>query len=113
MTALLSSLRQALLTLRRAPAFSLAVIATLALVVGPAVGLLSLVDQIYWKSLPLPHAEQLVVLQPPQGPFSGRSSQSSDFSVPWSYPEYQTFAAWPGGPFAGVAARARTELALA
>ncbi len=113
MTRMLATLRQVVLVLRRAPAFSLAVIATLALVVGPAVALLSLVEQIYWKSLPLPHPEQLVVFQTPEGPYSGRTMQWSEFSVPLSYPEYQRFAAMESSPFAGVAARVPAQLALA
>jgi predicted permease len=112
MRSTLNTLRQIALQLRRAPAFSLAVVGTLALVVGPAVALLSLVEQIYWKSLPLPHPEQLVVFETPHGPFSGRSSEYSDFSTPLSYPEYQRFAEWKESPFSGVAARAPAPLAI-
>jgi len=108
----LSSLRRHLALLRRAPAFSFAVIATLALVVGPAVALLSLIEQIYWKALPLPHAEQLVVFQTPDRPYSGSTDISSDFSIPLSYPEYQTFASWERSPFSGVAARVPAQVAL-
>ena len=56
--------------LLRAPAFSVAVVATLALALGPGAALLSILEQIYWKSLPVPHPEELVVFEPPQGPFS-------------------------------------------
>ncbi len=99
--------------LLRAPAFSIAVVATLALSLGPGAALLSILEQIYWKSLPVPNPEELVVFDPPEGPFSGRTSIWSEFSTPMSYPEYQRFAEWKEGPFAGVAARVPAGLALA
>lgn len=99
--------------LLRAPGFSAAVIATLALSLGPGAALLSLLEQIYWKALPVPNPHQLVVFNPPQGPFSGRTSQWSEFSTPMSYPEYRRFAEWKEGPFTGVAARVPAGLALA
>jgi len=107
------NLRVAARGLARAPGFSLAVIATLAVVLGPGVALLSLVEQLYWRPLPIERPDELVVFDPPQGPFSGRSSVQSGFSVPMSYPEYETFAAWTEGPFAGVACRVPAGLALA
>jgi predicted permease len=104
---------QAARALARAPGFSAAVVATLALALGPGAALLSLLEQIYWKTLPVPRPAELVVFQPPRAPFSGRTSQWSRFSTPMSYPEYRRFAEWREGPFAGVAARAPATLALA
>lgn len=106
-------LRVAARSLSRAPGFALAVVATLAVVLGPGVALLSLVEQLYWRPLPIERPHELVVFQPPQGPYSGRTSVQSGFSVPMSYPEYETFAAWGESPFAGVACRVPATLALA
>jgi len=105
-------LRHALRSLLRAPGFSLTVIATLALALGPGVALLSLADQIFWRQLPLPAPEELVVFEPPHGPFSGQTNQWSDFSMVMSYPEYRDFAEWGESPFTGIAARAPVVLAL-
>ena len=112
MSSFLVLLRHSLRALRRAPGFSLSVIATLALALGPGVALLSLAEQIFWRPLPLPQPERLVVLDPPQRPFRGRTSQWSQFSMVMSYPEYRRLAAWEAGPFEGVAARAPVRLAL-
>jgi len=100
-------------SLLRAPGFSVAVVATLALALGPGVALLSIVEQIFWRPLPVAEPERLVVFQPPTGPFAGQSNSWSDFSVPLTYPEYRTFARWQEGPFTGVAARAPVALAIA
>jgi len=106
-------LRVAARSLGRAPGFALAVVATLAVVLGPGVALLSLVEQLYWRPLPIERPDELVVFDPPQGPYSGRTSTQSGFSVPMSYPEYEAFAAWRESPFAGVACRLPAGLALA
>ncbi|HEX9801460.1 MAG TPA: ADOP family duplicated permease [Thermoanaerobaculia bacterium] len=105
-------IRAAARSLLRVPGFSLAVIATLTVVLGPGVALLSLVEQLYWRPLPIERPDELVVFDPPQGPFSGSSSVYSGFSVPMSYPEYERFASWRQSPFAGVAARVPATLAL-
>lgn len=105
--------RHALRSLFRAPGFSLAVVATLFLALGPGLALLALIDQIYWKALPVTEPERLVVFQPPEGPYQGHTSQWSDFSVPLAYREYRHFADWPESPFTGIAARSPVRLALA
>jgi predicted permease len=110
---LLAELATAARSRARAPAVSLAVIATLALALGPGTALLSLLEQIYWKALPVEAPEQLVVFDPPRGPFSGSTSIWSQFSVPLSYPEFRRFSDWEEKPFSGVAARAPVGLALA
>jgi putative ABC transport system permease protein len=112
-TALSRHLPAATRSLVRAPGFSLAVVVTLAVVLGPGVALLSLVEQLYWRPLPIEKPGELVVLDPPRGPYSGSTSIYSGFSTPMSYPEYEAFAAWPESPFAGVAARVPATLALA
>lgn len=109
----LRHLRVAARSLGRAPGFSFAVIATLTVVLGPGVALLSLVEQLYFRPLPIERPAELVVFDPPRGPFSGSSSVQSGFSMPMSYPEYETFAAWQDSPFAGVACRVPVALSLA
>jgi predicted permease len=112
LSGLVRHLPVAVRSLVRAPGFSLAVVATLAVVIGPGVALLSLVEQLYWRPLPIERPNELVVFDPPQGPYSGSSSQYSSFSTPMSYAEYEAFAAWRESPFAGVAARVPATLAL-
>jgi putative ABC transport system permease protein len=48
--------------LRRTPTFSLIVIATLTLAVGPTVAVGSLLNALVWRTLAVPHPEQLVAL---------------------------------------------------
>src|SRR5262249_40639433 len=55
--------KYAVRVLRRTPAFSLTAIATLALVIGANTAVFSLADALLLRPLPLPHPEQLGVLQ--------------------------------------------------
>lgn len=105
-------LRTGVRSLLQAPGFSLAVVATLAVVIGPGVALLSLVEQLYWRPLPIEQPQELVVFDPPQSPYSGSSSVYSQFSTTMSYPEYEAFAAWEGSPFAAVASRVPATIAF-
>lgn len=56
----MSAFRQALLLLVRRPAFTLACVATLAAGIGTTVGLFSVVDALFMRSLPYPDADRLV-----------------------------------------------------
>jgi predicted permease len=57
--ALRRDLRQAIRTLRRAPAFTTAAIATLAVVIGANSAVFGLADALLWKPLPYPRADRL------------------------------------------------------
>jgi predicted permease len=59
---LAQDIRYAIRSLRRAPAFALVAIATLALGIGANTAMFSIVDAIVVRSLPFPRAEQLVSL---------------------------------------------------
>ena len=59
MSTLLHDLRFALRSLRRAPAFPLAAIATLALGIGATTAIFSTVNAVLLKPLPYPKAEDL------------------------------------------------------
>ena len=63
MGTLLQDLRFALRSLRRAPAFPLAAIATLALGIGATTAIFSTLNAVLLKPLPYPHAEDLYNLR--------------------------------------------------
>src|SRR5881227_114820 len=58
-------LRYAILSLKSRPAFTLTVIATLALGIGANASIFTLVDALLLRPLPVPHPEQLVILSNP------------------------------------------------
>ena len=73
--------RFALRSLRRAPAFTFVIVATLGLGVGANTAIFSLMDQVLLRMLPVRDPAALVLLDGP-GPFSGRSNGPQVFSVP-------------------------------
>jgi hypothetical protein len=60
-TTLLRDIRYAIRVLARTPAFTLTVIATLAIVIGANTAMFSLVDAVLLKPLPFPDADRLVL----------------------------------------------------
>ena len=60
--ALRLDVRHSFRSLRRTPTFSLVVIATLTLAVGPTAAVGSLLNALVWRTLAVPHPEQLVAL---------------------------------------------------
>ncbi|HEU4559062.1 MAG TPA: ABC transporter permease [Longimicrobium sp.] len=63
MEALLRAVHRALRGLRRAPAFTLTVVATLALGIGATTAMFALVDAVLLRPLPFPAAERVVAVQ--------------------------------------------------
>src|SRR5437016_1883154 len=61
----LSDLRYAMRSLKSRPAFTLTVIATLALGIGANTAIFTLVDALVLRPLPVPHPEQLVIVSDP------------------------------------------------
>lgn len=60
---LLSDLQYTLRVLRRSPGFSLAVILTLAVGIGAACAMFTVVDRVLLRGLPYPHPDELVVIE--------------------------------------------------
>ena len=83
---MVTDLRHALRTLGHAPAFTLVVILTLGLGIGPNTAIFSLIDQLLLRLLPVSNPEELVQLDGP-GPFNGRTMNDQTFS----HPMYQDF----------------------
>ena len=97
--ALAQDARHGLRVIRRSPAFSLAAVATLAVGIGAATAVFSVVDLLLFRSLPYPRAERLVSVG-----FSG-PIDSNEFNVGNAYlywrDRQRVFAAmtsmYPGG----------------
>jgi hypothetical protein len=71
-------------TMLRAPIFTAVAILTLALAIGANTAILSVVDHVLWRSLPLPHADRLVRLYE-SNPAAGRPKvdASSAHAADW------------------------------
>lgn len=93
MNSVLQDLRYALRKLLKSPAFSLLVIATLALGIGANTAVFSIIHGVLFRPLPFPHAERLVnlcavhdsvgaacVMSPPDFEEWARSAQTADAS---------------------------------
>jgi len=86
MQPLFQDLRFALRTLRKSPIFSTIAVLSLALGIGANTAIFSLMDQLLLRNLPVPHPEELVMLdQPPYT--SGQVWIDHSFS----YPMYKDF----------------------
>ena len=102
MNSFLLDLKFALRSLARSPLFTFVAIASLALGLGANTAIFSLMDQILLRPLPVPHPEQLVLLDW-DGTFSGRISGDHAFA----YPMYLALRDKNPGVFSGLIARAR------
>src|SRR5205823_9077051 len=98
MDTVLQDLRYALRTLRRSPGFTTVAVLTLALGIGAAIAIISVVDAVLLKPLPYPHADRLVSLDT-KVPGPGKDI----FGSAMSYPDIQQLQALTKD-FAGVAA---------
>ena len=77
--------RYALRTMAKNPGFTAVVVLTLALGLGANTAIFGLLDQVLLRPLPVPEPERLVTLNDP-GPFTGHTSMSSRWPVPFSHP---------------------------
>jgi putative ABC transport system permease protein len=82
--ALRQDLTYALRTLRRAPTFTLAAIATLAIAMGPTLVVANLLQQVVWKPLPFPESDRLVSVWNAQ-------PEKNRHQFPLSTPDYADF----------------------
>lgn len=88
MPVLLHDLRSAIASLRRAPAFAAAVVATLALGIAPNCVIFSIMDAVYFKPLPYPAQERLILLN-----VSHPSKATLDVVDDFTFVEWQRRAA--------------------
>ena len=80
--------RYGLRQLRLNPGFTIVAVFTLALGIGVNVAIFSLIDQTLLRSLPVPHPEQLVVLNSTEQK-SGSTSTDYSLDAMFSYPMYK------------------------
>jgi predicted permease len=77
--------------LRRAPIFTLVVGVILALGIGANTAVLGLIDDMYFRTLPVPHPERIVTVYAGDSRARGRTSTLQDGTVPFPiYRELQT-----------------------
>lgn len=81
METLFQDLRYGLRQLRKSPGFTLAAILMLGVSIGTNSAVFSFIDALYWKPLPVAHAERLVRIYA-KGP-------SGHYGAGFSYPEFE------------------------
>src|SRR5258708_24999691 len=111
MEAFWSDVRFALRMVAKSRGFALVAILALALGIGAATAIFSLIAQILLRQLPVPNPNELVILRMP-GLFNGSTWSDGDGAVRFSYPLYKGLRE-QGAPFTGILARFSTALSVA
>jgi putative ABC transport system permease protein len=102
---LIADLRFTLRQFRKAPVFTITILAVLALGVGATTAIFGLFDQVLLRTLPVSHPEELVRLQAHMESFSGSfSARGGDLDEYTSYPAYRYLRDNTGGVFSGIIA---------
>jgi predicted permease len=102
---LIADLRFALRQFRKAPVFTITILAVLALGVGATTAIFGLFDQALLRTLPVSHPEELVRLQAHMESFSGSfSARGGNVDEYTSYPAYRYLRDNTGAIFSGVIA---------
>src|SRR5690242_5971107 len=87
---LIADLRFTLRQFRKAPVFTITILAVLALGVGATTAIFGLFDQVLLRTLPVSHPEELVRVQAHMESFSGSmSARGGDLDEYTSYPAYR------------------------
>ncbi len=102
---LIADIRFTLRQFRKAPVFTVTILAVLALGVGATTAVFGLFDQVLLRTLPVSHPEELVRLQAHNESFSGSfSARGGDLDEYTSYPAYRYLRDNTGAIFSGVIA---------
>jgi putative ABC transport system permease protein len=93
-------LRYGARTMRKAPGFTLTAVVTMALGIGATTATFSVCDAMLWKPLPLPHLDQLVIVQQrlPDDPNDWVPNTPADaVDIRRENTSFQSMAFWEGG----------------
>lgn len=102
---LIADLRFTLRQFRKAPVFTVTILAVLALGVGATTAIFGLFDQVLLRTLPVSHPEELVRVQAHMETFSGSfSARGGDMDEYTSYPAYRYLRDNTGAVFSGILA---------
>jgi putative ABC transport system permease protein len=102
---LIADLRFTLRQFRKAPVFTITILAVLALGVGATTAIFGLFDQVLLRTLPVSHPEELVRVQAHMETFSGSlSARGGDMDEYTSYPAYRYLRDNSGAVFSGIIA---------
>ncbi len=101
-------LRYACRTLSHSPGFLAVSVVTLALGIGANTAIFNLINAVMLRALPVPHAEQLVLLTDPASSFIAADTLETGERSLLAYPEFTELRARAGGMFSGLFAAQST-----